>query len=184
MTNLQMAQLSTTMSQAHRDTAFHFFTSNLNRTIEQWQKYFWCTCDHNPTIPFLILPRNNARTTWLLWVAVNLHFAIGIYTKSESGSLSFHDSYFSQSVKVFLYKSCTTAICASLRITWYFNMTVLVYNCVDKISVFEKYLWLAGQPGLFDTGMCAVPGNSHPASVVFVQFWKRGTGLSLSCETD
>ena len=35
MTNLQMAQLSTTMSQAHRDTAFHFFTSNLNRMKEQ-----------------------------------------------------------------------------------------------------------------------------------------------------
>jgi hypothetical protein len=26
---LQMAQLSTTMSQAHNATAFHFFTSNL-----------------------------------------------------------------------------------------------------------------------------------------------------------
>ena len=27
--DLQMAQLSTTMSQAHSATAFHFFTSNL-----------------------------------------------------------------------------------------------------------------------------------------------------------
>ena len=109
-TNLQMAQLSTTMSQAHRATAFHFFTSNLNRTIEQWRKSISCISDYNPTIPFLILPRNNARTTWLLWVAVNLHLAIGIYTKSESGSLSFHDFYLSQSVKVFQCKSSTTAM--------------------------------------------------------------------------
>ena len=29
LSDLQMAQLSTTMSQAHRATAFHFFTSNL-----------------------------------------------------------------------------------------------------------------------------------------------------------
>ena len=109
-TNLQMAQLSTTMSQAHRATAFHFFTSNLYRMIEQWRKSFLCTCDHNPTVPFLILPCNNARTTWLLWVAVNLHLAIGIYTKSESGSSSFHDFYLSQSVKVFQYKSGTSAV--------------------------------------------------------------------------
>ena len=109
-TNLQMAQLSTTMSQAHRATAFHFLTSNLNRMIEQWRKSISCISDYNPKIPFLILPRNNARTTWLLWVAVNLHLAIGIYTKSESGSLSFHDFYLSQSVKVFQCKSSTTAM--------------------------------------------------------------------------
>ena len=107
---LQMAQLSTTMSQAHRATAFHFLTSNLNRMIEQWQKSISCISDYNPKIPFLILPRNNARTTWLLRVAVNLHLAIGIYTKSESGSLSFHDFYLSQSVEVFQCKLSTRAM--------------------------------------------------------------------------
>jgi hypothetical protein len=40
---LQMAQLSTTMSQAHNATAFHFFTSNLrkqdNENFKHYPKY-------------------------------------------------------------------------------------------------------------------------------------------------
>jgi hypothetical protein len=33
LSHLQMAQLSTTMSQAHSATAFHFFTSNLQGVL-------------------------------------------------------------------------------------------------------------------------------------------------------
>ena len=178
-----MAQLSTTMSQAHRATAFHFFTSNLNRTIEQWRKSISCISDYNPTIPFLILPRNNARTTWLLRVAVNLHLAIGIYTKSESGSLSFHDFYLSQSVKVFQCKSSTTAM-SFLRllyiIVWlhWFLTAWIRFPCLKSICD------LQGSPGclILRCAPCLATATL-PQSSLF-NFEKRGTRLSLSCEAD
>ena len=183
MTNLQMAQLSTTMSQAHRATAFHFFTSNLNQMIKQWGKFFYAHVTIILQYLFLSFP---ATTPEPLGCSESL--STSILQLGFIQSLKVQAYHFMISTYVSQLKSFSTnqaqRLCPSLPIAWYYNMIALVYNCVDKVSVFEKYLWLAGQPGLFDTGMCAVPGNSHPASVVFVQFWKRGTGLSLSCESD
>ena len=64
--DLQMAQLSTTMSQAQRATAFHFFTSNLvgatNKNILMFSQ----------KTPFLVLT-DGSRSAGLLRITVHLH---------------------------------------------------------------------------------------------------------------
>ena len=129
-TNLQMAQLSTTMSQAHRATAFHFLTSNLNRMIEQWRKFFYAQVTIILQYLFLSFPATTPEP-------------LGC---SESLSTSILQLGFIQSLKVEVYhfmiftsvsqlKSFSAnqaqRLCPSSLIALYHSITALVSNCVD-----------------------------------------------------